>query len=551
MSQDDRAQIELLPYAALIPSPLNPRKQFDETKLAQLADSIFTQGILQNLVVRRVGSVYEIAAGERRWRAVGLLIEQERVAVTYELPAAVRELSDLELLQIATSENVKRADMHPLEEADAYLQMVKLGETPESIATAVGVATSSVQKRLRIAESLCATGRKKLLAGKMTLAQAQALTIAPKKDQEALLKMYSDTVSPQQIRRALTVRRPALDKAFFPLERYTAKKGTIIQDVFDPEASGYFADFDLFVECQREAVEEEKAELEKTGRTVHIVEASYLDWDKWDSRKNHSVILINPSTFDVDVRKDYGPKERKTTTTAANPSGTVEGTAPAQKNKRRLAFEDQALTRAVQHGVADSTKLAVVLTIASAMTKLDGSRYQDRGDNYRATRESAYHDDEVSRTLAELRADLCRVCEVNPEKEPEKEDMLNGPRAYGHYKGRATAVLEYLNSLDEQLLECYFRAVMAAHVMAFMEGEGAELHTWLLEQLRPDMHDFFTAGSDYLNVCTKAELEAVAPQVGASVRPTAKKADVVAQLSDNPNLATWLPERLRLNEGSK
>ncbi|MEO0814876.1 MAG: ParB/RepB/Spo0J family partition protein, partial [Myxococcota bacterium] len=99
------------------PNPAQPRKTFEPTALEELAQSIEEHGILQPIVVRRVGEGYEIVAGERRWRAAAK-------AGLHEVPALVKELSDSTVLAIALVENIQRRDLEPLEEADAYRRLI-------------------------------------------------------------------------------------------------------------------------------------------------------------------------------------------------------------------------------------------------------------------------------------------------------------------------------------------------------------------------------------------------------------------------------------------
>ena len=167
--------ITAIKHADLHPSSLNPRKRFDEQATQDLASSIAEKGILQNLVARPNGDSYEIAAGERRYRAVALLIEQKKLSEDYALPVKVQEMSDLELVQLATAENSDRADMHPLEDAEAYKTMLELGADIESIALKMGKSEQTVKQRLALAEQLSPAVKDAYYSGDLTLSQAQAL----------------------------------------------------------------------------------------------------------------------------------------------------------------------------------------------------------------------------------------------------------------------------------------------------------------------------------------------------------------------------------------
>jgi ParB family chromosome partitioning protein len=136
-----------VPVEFLRPSPLQPRRRFDEAELEALAQSIRERGVLQPLLVRPGGAGaagYEIVAGERRWRAA-------QRAGLHEVPVVVRVLSDRETLELALIENLQRADLSPLEEARAYRRLMDdFQHTQEALAEAVGKSRSHVANTLRL-----------------------------------------------------------------------------------------------------------------------------------------------------------------------------------------------------------------------------------------------------------------------------------------------------------------------------------------------------------------------------------------------------------------
>ncbi len=126
------------------PNPFQPRRQFPETELAELADSIKTQGILQPLLVRRSGDHYELIAGERRLRAA-------KLAGLYKVPVMIKEISNAELLELSIIENIQRQDLNPMEEAEAYQQLLtEFKLTQEQVAKRVGKSRSAVANFLRL-----------------------------------------------------------------------------------------------------------------------------------------------------------------------------------------------------------------------------------------------------------------------------------------------------------------------------------------------------------------------------------------------------------------
>jgi ParB family chromosome partitioning protein len=137
----------MLPIEFLRPSALQPRRRFAEDDLAALAESIRHRGVMQPLLVRRSpngSDLYEIVAGERRWRAA-------QIAGAHELPVVVHELSDRAALEVALLENVQRQDLSPLEEAEGYRRLIEEFEhTQEALASALGKSRSHIANLLRL-----------------------------------------------------------------------------------------------------------------------------------------------------------------------------------------------------------------------------------------------------------------------------------------------------------------------------------------------------------------------------------------------------------------
>ena len=133
-----------LPLEAVERNPGQPRKRFDDARLEELAASIRELGVVEPILVRRQGQRYRIVAGERRWRAA------QRAGLK-EIPAIVREASDALAFQIALVENVQRADLNAIEEAEAYQALVEDRQlTQEQVAQRVGKERSTVANALRL-----------------------------------------------------------------------------------------------------------------------------------------------------------------------------------------------------------------------------------------------------------------------------------------------------------------------------------------------------------------------------------------------------------------
>jgi len=169
-----------LPVAFLKPGRFQPRKNFADEALAELAASIKEKGVLTPILVRPLGpDSYEIVAGERRWRAAQL-------AKLHDVPVVVRDLADAETLEIAIIENVQRADLNALEEAAAYQELMdRFHKTQEQVSQDVGKSRSHVAntvRLLRLPESV----KQWLREGKLTAGHARTLLAAT--DPEAAAK---------------------------------------------------------------------------------------------------------------------------------------------------------------------------------------------------------------------------------------------------------------------------------------------------------------------------------------------------------------------------
>jgi ParB family chromosome partitioning protein len=130
--------------AQIVPSPLQPRKTFRPEALAEMIESIRERGVIQPLIVREVGGKFELIAGERRWRA-------SEEAGLKTLPVIVRQAGDREVLELALIENLQRADLSPIEEAEAYARLINdFSLTQEEVARQVGKGRVVVANSVRL-----------------------------------------------------------------------------------------------------------------------------------------------------------------------------------------------------------------------------------------------------------------------------------------------------------------------------------------------------------------------------------------------------------------
>lgn len=144
-AEPQNVQTHTLPIHNVEPNPLQPRKVFDEEELQTLSESIREHGIIQPLAVRSVGNdCYQIIAGERRWRAA-------RMAGLQEVPVLILDVDDRAVMEMALIENLQRADLNPIEEANGYKTLMEeYGLTQEETASRVGKSRPAVTNALRL-----------------------------------------------------------------------------------------------------------------------------------------------------------------------------------------------------------------------------------------------------------------------------------------------------------------------------------------------------------------------------------------------------------------
>ncbi len=182
----------ILPISEIRPNPYQPRKNFDQDKLKELAESIREHGVFQPIIVRKAIDGYELIAGERRLRA-------SKLAGKEDIPAIVVEFSDKEMMEISLLENIQREDLNAVEEAAAYSQLIeKIGYTQEELAKHIGKSRTHITNMLRLLR-LPDDIKEKVRSGKLSYGQARTLLAA--EDEE---KMHE--LAERAVREGLAVR---------------------------------------------------------------------------------------------------------------------------------------------------------------------------------------------------------------------------------------------------------------------------------------------------------------------------------------------------------
>lgn len=169
-----------LPICDIVPNPNQPRTHFNESELEELSESIRENGVLQPLLVRKVGKTYQIIAGERRYQA-------SKIAGLEEVPVIIKDVDDQKVMELALIENLQRSDLNPIEEAKGYRQLIKAsGMTQEALSKAVSKSRSAITNSLRLLD-LPEQVQDMMFEGKLTAGHARAILAVPFEDQRVKL----------------------------------------------------------------------------------------------------------------------------------------------------------------------------------------------------------------------------------------------------------------------------------------------------------------------------------------------------------------------------
>ena len=237
-SEAEAAAAAKIPISQIEPNPHQPRRDFSPEELDALADSIRTHGVISPLTVRKQGEIYQIIAGERRWRAA-------RIAGLSELPVYCIEADDRTVMELALIENLQRQDLNPIEEAQGFRSLIDdYGLTQEEISERIGKSRSAVANALRLLH-LCQPVQALVKEGKLSPGHARALIPLSDQRQAALAEII--------VQRQLSVRQT---------EALVKQEGRAPKPAKDAKA---LFQVDYLAECERSLER-------KLGRGVKIVQ---------------------------------------------------------------------------------------------------------------------------------------------------------------------------------------------------------------------------------------------------------------------------------------
>lgn len=507
--------IQLIAISQLQASTENPRKTFDQTSIEGLAQSIKQDGLLQNLVVAKPTGKdkFTIIAGERRFRALSHLLEKGEIAQDYPVKVEVKEgLTEQETLRIATVENVQRENLPPVEESEAIAALLQDGMGIDDVAAQTGLSISTINRRLALS-NLCKEAKKALSAKKITLSQAEALTLGTAKQQREILKNGIDRMDADDIRDYLTDEKAPVSMAIFPRELY---KGTYTQDLFASDETTYFNDTEQFMKLQEEAVEKLVEDYTAKGFSPVTVQEFYSQWKyravKYKKDKMGGVVIVFRHG-NVEVHEAVVSVELDARTKKATDKNPIAEKKPTPQYGRPLCeYIAMHKSVAVQKALFDNRRVAK--EVAVTMMLKGGFNVSLKAHGCLAyfeksgTSPLAYVGiEEIGRTLA-----TALGMEI-PENSAVWSSMF-----HWHHGDLYTAV----KKLDDEKLDDLH---LFMSTLTFGQGnvntldnKDNSLFNRVAQDLGVDMRDWWIADEDFLNRRNKAQLEGIMEASGAKKR---------------------------------
>ncbi|UCI07334.1 ParB/RepB/Spo0J family partition protein [Mesorhizobium sp. B1-1-8] len=295
-----------LPLSALSAPKGNPRKAFSAKTIAGLAQSIKTDGVLQNLtVIPQQDGTYRIHIGKRRYLALQLLRRNGDIDDAYRVPVEIKEdLDGRAALRIATVENVQREALDPIDEAEAFRTLLRNGSSLADVAVQTGLSENTVRRRLALA-NLSKEAKALVRSGHLPLAVAEALTLGNETQQKQFVEAAKDgaRLTSDYVRAALLEARPAKSTAVFDPSLY---KGTYTTDLFGDEEATFFDDVEEFHRLQKQAVDDLADTHRKKADFVDVFNGYSTPWwqyRKADKGQKRGVVINLAPNGAVEIRK--------------------------------------------------------------------------------------------------------------------------------------------------------------------------------------------------------------------------------------------------------
>lgn len=297
----------MIPLSKIKPSKDNPRKSFDDKTITELAMSIKHDGLLQNLVLAKPkgkGKFYTLISGERRFRAMSLLVENGDWPKDEKISAQVKDgLNIADTHRLATIENIQRENLSPLEEANAVVALLQDDMKLDDVISQTGLSENTIKRRLALT-NLCEEVKEALINGELTLSKAEAFTVGTHEQQKNLLSRDLNYYSVEEIKDFFTQDKANIALALFDKELYD---GTFTSDLFGDDNTTFFDDMEQFWTLQNEAVQKLEADLSKQGfEPVEIVEGYFQSWNYRDAEEGEDsgAVIHVAHTGEVEIHKN-------------------------------------------------------------------------------------------------------------------------------------------------------------------------------------------------------------------------------------------------------
>lgn len=546
--------IQTLTIEQIQPSILNPRKFFDDKTIEELAQSIKTDGLLQNLVVAKPkgkAKKHNIIAGERRFRAISYLIETGELDKNFPVRVEIKEnLTDEEALRIATVENVQRENLSPLEEADALAALVKNGEELDNIVAQTGLSVATIRRRLTLL-NLSDKVKEALSEKKITLSQAEALTIGKQEDQDEVLDDVIEGyyTAPDEIKDKLVGDLPTLSMAIFPQKQY---KGTFTKDLLAEENATYFDDVEQFVTLQKQAAQILAGEYAKTYDWA-VLEEGYR-FNKWEydeagEGEKGGVVVFLAHDGNVTIHEGLTKTRAARATTKALKAKTKDF-YPAPL-RRYMGMHKSLAVQAALLGNPRKAKELVVANRLAGFKSHDCLRYFEQ-------------EDVIPPALAVINQSAGALIPGLNVHVKEDEPVWKTLGYFFHTDEEEA--FDAIQSLTDEQLEsillflevCEFGQEMADR----LDTQEGSLFNKIAKDLAVDMRGYWRPDEGFLNRRNKLQLQALMNESGASAKLASaseyKKGELVKRLASffrsarkakNPTEAEckandWLPEAM-------
>lgn len=520
--------IQTLTISQIQPSILNPRKFFDDATIEELAQSIKTDGLLQNLVVLKPkgkAKKHNIIAGERRFRAISHLIETGELDKDFPVRVEIKEgLSDDEALRIATVENVQRENLSPLEEAEALSVLVKGGEELDNIIAQTGLSAATIRRRLMLL-NLTEKVKEALATKKITLAQAEALTIGKPEDQDEVVDDVIEGyyTAPDEIKDKLVGELPTLSMAIFPQELYT---GTFTKDLLAEADSTFFDDVEQFESLQKQAAEQKVAEYAETHDWA-VLEEGYRfnkwEYDEAEEGEKGGVVVFLANDGNVTIHEGL-VKTKAAASTSKALKATKEKDFYPTPLRRYMGMHKSAAVQAALLGNPRKAKELVVANKLARFKPHDGLRYFEQ-------------EGVIPPALAIINSHAALLLsDLNIEEDEDKPDWRSVGYGFSTRQEKAYDAIQPLTDAQLESILLFLEACEFGQSFSDrLDTYEGSLFNKIAKDLSVDMRDYWRPDEGFLKRRNKVQLQALMNESGASSKLASaaeyKKGELVTKLS--------------------